>query len=79
MRAEAHQLQCLEIWGGTTAVDEAVSVHGLDLYAFSRPFRDDASGGDVYLVSMCGAGNIARIMLADVAGHGTLVGSLGRS
>ncbi len=79
MRAESHRLQCLEIWGGTTAVDEAVSVHGLDLYVFSRPFRDDVSGGDVYLVSMCGAGNIARIMLADVAGHGMVESSLGRS
>ncbi len=79
MTAESHQLQCLEIWGGAAAVDEAVSVHGLDLYVFSRPFRDGVTGGDVYLVSMCGAGNIARIMLADVAGHGTTVGSLGRS
>ena len=53
-----------------TAADQAVSVHGLDLYVFSRPFRDDVAGGDVYLVSMCGAGNIARILLTDVAGHG---------
>ena len=79
MRAESHWLQCLEIWGGTTAVDEAVSVYGLDLYVFSRPFRDEVSGGDVYLVSMCRAGNITRIMLADVAGHGTVASSLGRS
>ena len=79
MRAESHRLQCLEIWGGTTAVDEAVSVHGLDLYVFSRPFRDGISGGDVYLVSMCGAGNITRIILADVAGHGATVSSLARS
>jgi sigma-B regulation protein RsbU (phosphoserine phosphatase) len=78
-KAESHRLECLEIWGGTTAVDEAISVHGLDLYVFSRPFRDEVSGGDVYLVSMCGAGNIARIMLADVAGHGTAVSSLGRT
>ena len=33
----------------------------------------------MYLVSMCGAGNIARIMLADVSGHGTVVSSLGRA
>jgi len=78
-KAESHCLECLEIWGGTTAIDEAVSVHGLDLYVFSQPFRDDVSGGDVYFVSMCGAGNIARIMLADVAGHGTTVSSLGRT
>jgi len=75
----SHQLQCLEVWGGTEAVEEAVSVHGLDLYVSSRPFDDGASGGDVYLVSMCGAGNVARIMLADVAGHGTAVGPLGRA
>ena len=79
MGPASHRLQCLEIWGGTTAADEAVSVHGLDLYVFSRPFRDEASGGDVYFVSMCGAGNIARIMVADVAGHGSGVSSLGRS
>ena len=79
MRDDPHRLQCLEVWGGTTAVDEAVSVPGLDLYVFSQPFHDDVAGGDVYLVSMCGAGNIARIMLADVAGHGTAVSSLGQS
>ncbi len=79
MRADSHQLQCLEIWGGATAVDAAVSVHGLDLYVFSQPFRDGVCGGDVCLISTCGAGNIARIVLADVAGHGTAVSSLGRS
>ncbi len=79
MRADSHRLQCLEIWGGATAVDAAVSVHGLDLYVFSRPFRDGVCGGDVCLISTCGAGNIARILLADVAGHGTAVSSLGRS
>jgi len=76
---EPHRLQCLEVWGGTSAADEAVSVHGLDLYVFSRPFHGEPSGGDVYLVSMCGAGNIARIMLADVSGHGAGVSALGRS
>jgi len=79
MRDDPHRLQCLEVWGGTTAVDEAVSVPGLDLYVFSQPFHDDVAGGDVYLVSMCGAGNIARIMLADVAGHGTAVSALGQN
>lgn len=77
--AKSHRLQCLEIWGGTGAIDEAVSVHGLDLYIFSRPFHDAVSCGDVYLVSMCGAGNITRILLADVAGHGEVVSSLGHS
>ena len=29
---ESQRLQCFAIWGGTGAVDEAVSVPGLDLY-----------------------------------------------
>jgi serine phosphatase RsbU (regulator of sigma subunit) len=78
MKVERHRLQCMEIWGGARAADEAVSVPGLDLYLFSRPFRDDVSGGDVYLVSICGAGKIARIVLADVAGHGAAASSVGR-
>ena len=69
----------MEIWGGARAADEAVSVPGLDIYLFSRPFHDDVSGGDVYLVSVCGAGKIARIVLADVVGHGAAQSSIGRS
>lgn len=74
---DSYHLQCLEIWGGTAAADESVSVPGLDLEVFCRPYRGAARGGDVYLVSSCGAGNIARILLADVAGHGMAVGRLG--
>ncbi len=74
---ESQRLQCFAIWGGTGAVDEAVSVPGLDLYVFSEPYRGEVSGGDVYLASTCGAGNVARIALADVAGHGEAVSSLG--
>ena len=39
MNAESHHLECLEIWGGTAAVDEAVSVPGLDLYVYSHTHR----------------------------------------
>jgi len=77
--AAGHRLRCLEVWGGTKAADEAVSVPGLDLYVCSRPFHDDPSGGDVYLVSMCGEGKIARIVLADVAGHGSGASPPGRA
>jgi serine phosphatase RsbU (regulator of sigma subunit) len=69
----------MEIWGGARAADEAISVPGLDLYLFSQPFHDHVSGGDVYLMSICGAGKIARIVLADLAGHGVDPSSVGRS
>jgi serine phosphatase RsbU (regulator of sigma subunit) len=72
-------MQCLEIWGGTRAADEAVSVHGMDVYVFSEPHRGEAAGGDIYLASMCNAGNVARFVLADVAGHGEAVSELAES
>lgn len=71
--AQPHQLQCLELWGGSGATDQAASVPGIDVYVSSRPYHGDTAGGDVYLVSMCGAGNITRFVLADVAGHGESV------
>lgn len=68
-----HELRCLELWGGSGATDQSASVPGVDVYVSSRPYRGNASGGDVYLVSMCGAGQVARFVLADVAGHGDAV------
>ena len=64
------RLKCMEIWGGNQAADEAIEVAGIDAWIFSEPYGGDAAGGDMYFVSTCGAGEIARFALADVAGHG---------
>ncbi len=66
----SHRLECMEIWGGNQAVDDAIAVSGLDAWVVSEPYGGDASGGDIYFVSTCGAGRIARFAIADVAGHG---------
>lgn len=71
-----HQLQCMELWGGSAASDRAASVPGIDFYVRSRAFETAESGGDLYYVSMCGQGRIARFVLADVAGHGASVAPL---
>ncbi|MEZ6243050.1 MAG: PP2C family protein-serine/threonine phosphatase [Phycisphaerales bacterium] len=73
---ETIALRCMEIWGGNRAVEQSVSVPGIDVHVVSRPHGGDESGGDIYYVSQCGAGNIARIALADVAGHGVGVSEL---
>jgi len=73
-----HVLQCIEVWGGNERADEALAVPGLDLWVFSEPVGREASGGDLHYVSMCGAGHVVRLMLADVAGHGDRVGPLAR-
>ncbi len=72
----ATTLQCMEIWGGNEAVDDAISVPGIDAIVHSRPHAGSGQGGDIYFVSVCGAGAISRFVLADVAGHGDSVGDL---
>ncbi len=69
-------MQCMEVWGGNVAAESGISVHGIDAWLYSQPYRGEASGGDIHYVSMCGEGRIARFVLADVAGHGAAVNDL---
>jgi serine phosphatase RsbU (regulator of sigma subunit) len=64
-------MQCSEVWGGNDAADRAVSMPSLDAWVMSRPVDESASGGDIHYLSSCISGKISRLMLADVAGHGS--------
>jgi serine phosphatase RsbU (regulator of sigma subunit) len=66
-------LQCLQVWGGTEAADQTLAMTGLDGYLYARPHRGAKRGGDVYYLSSCASGRITRVILADVAGHGSTV------
>ncbi len=77
--AEAQALACLEVWGGNEPVDTALAVPGLEVWVYAVPFENAASGGDVHFVSSCGTGRIARLMVADVAGHGSEVSETART
>eukprot|EP00752_Nemacystus_decipiens_P015984 g14289.t1 len=46
---------------------------GLDGYLYARPHLGAKRGGDVYYLSSCASGRITRVLLADVAGHGSKV------
>lgn len=72
----AKSLQCMEIWGGNEAFDNAFAVPGIDAWVFSEPCPGSDSGGDIHYVSLCGGGNIARFVVADVAGHGASASDL---
>ncbi len=65
-----HELQCMEVWGGSSRADHIASVPGLDISVHSKPIGD--RGGDLYLISSCSSGWITRMLLADVAGHGEI-------
>lgn len=66
-------LQCLQVWGGTEAADQTLAMTGLDGYLYARPHQNAKRGGDVYYLSSCASGRITRVILADVAGHGSHV------
>ncbi len=67
------RIRCLEVWGGNLRIEKHVQAPGLDVWLASRPLGDDEAGGDVYYISSCAAGRLARILLADVSGHGERV------
>lgn len=69
-------MQCMEVWGGNQPVDSVVSLSGLDAWVYSQPFGHASGGGDVYYVSSCATGRITRLLVADVSGHGVVVGEL---
>ncbi|MFO0893140.1 MAG: PP2C family protein-serine/threonine phosphatase [Isosphaeraceae bacterium] len=68
-------MACMEIRGGSQAVQEAFRTPGLDAWLYSRPYGDAECGGDVHYVSLCGGGVITRLVVADVSGHGSEVAS----
>ncbi len=71
-----HEIKCAEIWGGNANIDADASAPGLVASVYSNACDAQAggdAGGDVYYISVCEAGDLTRIALADVAGHGASV------
>jgi len=71
---DRHNLQCMEVWGGSSKAEHIAAVPGLDISVHSRPIGE--RGGDLYLISSCSSGWITRMLLGDVAGHGEVVSDL---
>jgi sigma-B regulation protein RsbU (phosphoserine phosphatase) len=69
------RMQCMEVWGGSQLTARGVAFGGLDAWVYSKPHDNAEHGGDVYYASSCATGRIARLLLADVAGHGLSVAS----
>jgi len=69
----------MEVWGSNRAVDSAVTMTGVDVWAYSQPYRNSERGGDVFYLSSCASGRISRLLLADVSGHGSAVSEVAKS
>jgi len=70
-------LHCREVWGGLDDADEALDAAGLCASLYSRSYSG-GRGGDVYYLSVCDAGLLARVVIADVVGHGHHVAEVSR-
>ena len=70
------QMQCMEVWSGSQLTERMVQLGGLDAWVYSKPYGHAQRGGDVYYASSCATGRISRLLLADVAGHGSSVASI---
>jgi len=67
---------CGEVRGGNGTIHAQVTLPGLRGVLYSRPCAG-ATGGDIHYLSVCGSGLMARVCLADVAGHGSAVAAVG--
>jgi phosphoserine phosphatase RsbU/P len=72
-------MRCMEIRGGSHAVEESVSTPGLDAWVYSLPFEGADRGGDLHYLTVCGGGVITRLLVADVSGHGASVAEFSTS
>lgn len=72
---DSQRIECMEVWGGSQLTARGVQLGGLDAWVYSKPYGQAPRGGDVYYASSCATGRITRLLLADVAGHGSAVAS----
>jgi sigma-B regulation protein RsbU (phosphoserine phosphatase) len=72
---KVHRLACLELRGGNHLAAYSTELPGLAGWVSCHPLRPSRRGGDLYYLSACSQGVIARVVLADVAGHGEVVSS----
>jgi sigma-B regulation protein RsbU (phosphoserine phosphatase) len=70
---QPYTLACLELHGGNHAGAYPAELPGLSAWVSCRPLGASGRGGDLYYLSACSQGVIARVVLADVAGHGEIV------
>jgi phosphoserine phosphatase RsbU/P len=71
----AHRLACLEVRGGNHLAEYSTELPGLAGWVSCHPLGTSPQGGDLYYLSACSHGVVARVALADVAGHGEVVSS----
>jgi serine phosphatase RsbU (regulator of sigma subunit) len=63
---------CREVWGGNREVEQDIAFGRLKGFLLSKPYQS-AEGGDIHFLSFCEEERLAKIVIADVSGHGDIV------
>lgn len=71
-------LVCWKMWGGNKRTVTPVQIPGLTGVLHAQPHESER-GGDLYYLSACGSGSVARLCIADVTGHGQAVATFSAS
>jgi len=67
------RLACLELRGGNQLSTYSARLPGMTAWVSCNPLQPSTRGGDLYYLSACSHGSIARMVIADVSGHGERV------
>src|SRR5882762_5197704 len=70
---EVYRIACQEVRGGNHLAAYSAELPGLTGWVSCHPLQPSRRGGDVYYMSACSKGVMARVVLADIAGHGEAV------
>lgn len=71
--SQVHRLACLEVRGGNSQTTYAAELPGLAAWVSCSPLGPSQRGGDLYYFTSCSHGSTARVVIADVSGHGEQV------
>jgi phosphoserine phosphatase RsbU/P len=71
-----HTLMCSEVSGGNRKISRTVQLPDVNVWVASVPLDEGEGGGDLHFMSACDHDLIARIALADVSGHGSVVNTM---
>jgi len=71
---QVYRIACQEVRGGNHLAAYSAELPGLTGWVSCHPLQPSQRGGDVYYMSACSKGVMARVVLADIAGHGETVG-----
>src|SRR5580704_14577082 len=70
---EVYRVACQEVRGGNHLAAYSAELPGLTGWVSCHPLQPSLRGGDVYYMSACSQGVMARVVLADISGHGETV------